>query len=79
MHIKINVPGVYNDQNLEAHTCNAGDVLETRAWYGQELIRIGCAEKCTPPELAPAEEVQPMKETKPKAPRKAQPKNAFLD
>lgn len=86
MKIRIIVPGVYNDQNLEARTCKQGEGLETRPWYAQELIKLGYAEEFTPTaeELAAeaeakakAEQEKP-KEEKPRAPRKAQPKNTFL-
>ena len=86
MKIRIIIPGVYNDQNLEAHTCKQGEGLETRPWYAQELIKLGYAEEFTPTAeeqaaeaeaKAAVEEVKPQEE-KPKASRKAQPKNTFL-
>jgi hypothetical protein len=43
--IRIVTPGVYNDSRDLPHTLVAGDTLETRAWYADELIRLGYAER----------------------------------
>ncbi|HZU86595.1 MAG TPA: hypothetical protein VFF78_03860 [Anaerolineaceae bacterium] len=80
MFIKIVVPGVYNDNHLEAHTCNEGDVLETRGWYGQELIKQGLAEEFIPVvEETIVEETKAPAGKKPAGGNKRQTKNAFVN
>jgi hypothetical protein len=80
MFIKIVVPGTYNDNHLKVHICKEGDVLETRGWYGLELIKQGLAEECVPVvEETIVEETTAPAPKKPAGSHKKQTKNAFIN
>ncbi|MHB0964868.1 MAG: hypothetical protein ACYC36_00305 [Bellilinea sp.] len=41
MQIKITIAGTYMNEELRAQKCQAGDLLETREWYAQQMAADG--------------------------------------
>ena len=86
MKITILKDGRYLDQSLKARKCKPGDVLETRGWYADEMIRLGVGKlpDTQPPEAAaPAEEPKPEEvkpeEEEPKPRPRSKRKNPFIE
>ena len=50
MQIKIKVAGTYMNEELRAQKCQAGDLLETREWYAQQMAADGSGQLLTPAE-----------------------------
>ncbi|HBA90863.1 MAG TPA: hypothetical protein DCZ08_03515 [Anaerolineaceae bacterium] len=50
MQIKIKVAGTYMNEELRAQKCQAGDLLETREWYAQQMAADGNGQLLTPAE-----------------------------
>ncbi len=50
MQIKIKVAGTYMNEELRAQKCQAGDLLETREWYAQQMAADGNGQLLIPAE-----------------------------
>jgi hypothetical protein len=82
MLVRILTAGKYNGQNLRAQDCKVGDVLDTRQWYGENLIEGGLAEEVAPEPVEEPKKAKAAARTK-KAPgakaEKPVDKNVFLE
>ncbi len=79
--VRIKTAGRYMDDNLRARNCAAGEVLETREWYGMQLVADGLVVN-----VEPVEKTAPAKSKKPAKGKAAAPKkpsgpagNPFLE
>lgn len=50
MKVKVLVPGKYMDKNLKAVKCQKDSVLDTKNWYGADMVANGTAEAIDPVE-----------------------------
>jgi hypothetical protein len=65
MNVQIVTPGRYINARLKAVNCQAGDQLETKDWYGHELVLHGQAVAVTA--AVSVETVEPEAEEQPAA------------
>lgn len=76
--VRIKTSGRYMDDNLRARNCAVDEVLETREWYGRQLIAEGLAVEA---EAKPA--AKPAKKSGAKSPTAQKPAdpagNPFLE